>query len=77
MVIILCFGTNCQAIWEKNYYPSIEECIIQSKPVKTYMMNAYPQSAGEIYCMTERIFEDYVRFLEEGGKPSITTPNAS
>ena len=71
MVIILCFGANCQAIWEKNYYPSIEECIIASAPVKVYMMDAYPESAGEIH---------YVKFLEEGGKPTITTipnPDAS
>ena len=85
MVIILCFGASsgsldCQAIWEKTYYPSIEECITASAPVKTYMMTAYPQSAGEIHCMTEELFEDYVQFLENGGKPSITTtpdPDAS
>ena len=80
MVIILCFGANCQAIWEKNYYPSIEECIIASAPVKVYMMDIYPDSAGEIHCMTEEMFEDYVKFLENGGKPSITTipnPDAS
>ena len=80
MVIILCFGANCQAIWEKNYYPSIEECVTASAPVKTYMMDVYPNSAGEIHCMTEGTFEDYIQFLEEGGKPSLTTipdPDAS
>ena len=80
MVIIICFGANCQAIWEKNYYPSIEECITASAPVKSYMMDVYPESAGEIHCMTEGTFEDYVKFLEEGGKPTITTipnPDAS
>ena len=80
MVIIICFGANCQAIWEKNYYPSIEECVIASAPVKVYMMDVYPDSAGEIHCMTERIFDNYVKFLEEGGKPSLTTtpnPDAS
>ena len=80
MVIIICFGANCQAIWEKNYYPSIEECIIASTPVKVYMMDIYTDSAGEIHCMTEKIFDNYVKFLEEGGKPSLTTtpnPDAS
>tara|TARA_Y100000310_G_scaffold7212_1_gene7932 strand:+ start:528 stop:782 length:255 start_codon:yes stop_codon:yes gene_type:complete len=80
MVIIICFGANCQAIWEKNYYPSIEECVTASAPVKTYMMDVYPNSAGEIHCMTEGTFEDYIQFLEEGGKPSSTTipdPDAS
>ena len=45
------------------------------------MMDAYPNSAGEIHCMTEGNFENYVKFLENGGKPSITTitpnPDAS
>ena len=78
MVIILCFGANCQAIWEKNYYPSIEECITASAPVKQYMMDVYPDSAGEIHCMTEKTFKDYIKFLEEGGKPELTTnPDAS
>ena len=79
MVIILCFGASggsldCQAIWEKNYYPSMEECITASAPVKDYMMNAYPESAGEIHCMTEEIFDDYVQGLKNGNKPSITIP---
>ena len=80
MVIIICFGANCQAIWEKNYYPSIEECITASAPVKQYMMDVYPDSAGEIHCMTEKTFQDYIIVLEEGGKPELTTtpnPDAS
>ena len=75
MVIIICFGANCQAIWEKNYYPSIEECITASAPVKIYMVDVYPNSSGEIHCMTEGEFEDYIQFLEEGGKPSIAMPD--
>ena len=75
MVIIICFGANCQAIWEKNYYPSIEECVTASAPVKIYMIDVYPDSAGEIHCMTEEIFEDYKQFLEEGGKPELTISN--
>ena len=35
-------------------------------------------SAGEIHCMTEKTFKDYIKFLEEGGKPELTTnPDAS
>ena len=80
MVIIICFVANggsldCKAIWEKNYYQSIEECIIQSKPVKDYMMTAYPESAGEIHCMTKGEFDKYYQFLQEGGKPELTISN--
>ncbi len=78
MVIIICFGANCQAIWEKNYYPSIEECITASAPVKQYMMDAYPNSSGEIHCMSEEKFQDFYQDLLNGNKPSLSeTPDAS
>ena len=80
MVIIICFVANggsidCQAIWEKIVYSSMEECITASAPVKGYMMNAYPDSAGEIHCMTKGEFDKYYQFLQEGGKPSIAMPD--
>jgi|TARA_B100001964_G_C13862705_1_gene435178 hypothetical protein len=75
MVIIICFGANCQAIWEKQYYPTVEECVTASASVKQYMMDVYPNSSGEIHCMTESEFNDYYQFLKEGGKPSVTVPN--
>ena len=80
MVIIICFvtkvgGIDCQAIWEKNYYSSMEECITASAPVKDYMIKTYPDSAGEIHCMTEEVFNDYIQGLKNGNKPSLTIPN--
>ncbi len=70
MVILICFGANCQAIWEKTYYTSKEECLSATLPVKQYMMEVYPQSSGEIYCMTEEQFEAYNKQLLEGDKPT-------
>jgi len=80
MVIIICFGANCQAIWERFHYPSIQECLAETVPVKEFMMQAYPDSAGEIYCMTQEEFENYYKYLQQGGKPSLnsdTNPSAS
>jgi hypothetical protein len=80
MVIIICFGANCQAIWEKQWYPSLEDCFASSGVVRTYMMNTYPGSGGEIRCMTESEFTQYYNFLQNGGKPSLTIteePSAS
>ena len=80
MVIIICFGANCQTIWEKHYYPSLDECLTESTPVKDYMVRAYPNSSGEIYCMTEEEFENYYKYLQKGGKPSLNPefkPSAS
>ena len=73
MVIIICFGANCDAIWEKKYYSSIEECVTASAPVKTYMMDVYPDSAGEIHCMSGEEFNKYYNFLQNGGKPTLSS----
>ena len=71
MVIIICFGANCQAIWEQTWYTTIDECLAQSQPARNYMMNTYPESSGQIYCMDEQEFDEYYNFLREGGKPTI------
>jgi hypothetical protein len=80
MVIIICWGANCQAIWERFYYPSVENCLAESTPVKEYMMKAYPDSSGEIYCMNQEEFENYYEYLQNGGSPSLNSefePSAS
>ena len=80
MVIIICFGANCQAVWDKQQYPTVNDCLAASGPVKEYMMQVYPTSAGQIYCMDEQQFKNYEEYLENGGKPTITTipnPDAS
>ena len=45
--------------------------LMASQPVKNFMMNKYPSSAGEIYCMSEPEFNEYYDYLENGGKPTI------
>ena len=72
MVILICFGANCQAIWEKTYYNSKDECLSATQPVKQYMMEVYPQSSGEIYCMTQEQFDEYNKQLLENN--NTTTP---
>ena len=78
MVVIICFGMDCNAIWEQSWYPTMKNCLNASATVKSFMMDKYPNSAGEIYCMTEPEFNEYYDFLENGGKPTIETlPNPS
>ena len=78
MVIIFCFGMDCNAIWEQSWYPTMNNCLNASQTVKSFMMDKYPNSAGEIHCMTEPEFNEYYDFLENGGKPTIEDlPNQS
>ena len=72
MVVIICFGTNiCKGIFDKQVYNSYDECPKASKPVVQYMKDIYPNSSGEIYCMTEPEFNEYYDYLENGGKLTI------
>jgi hypothetical protein len=78
MVVIICFSMDCNAIWEQTRYPTMDDCLKASSNVKSFMMNKYPESAGEIYCMTEPQFNEYYDYLENGGKPTLESlPNPS
>tara|TARA_B100000686_G_scaffold343503_1_gene424468 strand:- start:4312 stop:4554 length:243 start_codon:yes stop_codon:yes gene_type:complete len=77
MVIIICFGANCQSIWEEHWYTTLEDCLQQTPAVKEYMMNTFPTSAGEIYCMNEQEFGKYYQRLLEDGTPNSKLPDAS
>jgi hypothetical protein len=76
MVIIICFGTSCEAIWEQTTYNTIESCVTASKPVSQYMQNQFPTSAGEIHCMTDGMFETFKQGLRNGKKPTLSTEPA-
>ena len=39
MVIIICFGMDCNAIWEQSWHPTMDDCLKASQPVKNFMMN--------------------------------------
>ena len=66
MVIIICFGANCQALWENTPYDSETICLENTKSVASYMQEIYPQSSGEIYCMNEEQFDIFYKDLEKG-----------
>jgi heterodisulfide reductase subunit A-like polyferredoxin len=66
MVIIICFGANCQALWENIPYDSETACLQNTKSVASYMQEAYPNSSGEIYCMTQMQFDKFYKDLEDG-----------
>jgi len=74
MVIIICFGANCQALWENTPYDSETVCLENTKSVASYMQEVYPQSSGEIYCMNEEEFTKFYKDLEDGKKLNLQEP---
>ena len=76
MVIIICMGADfCEAIYEQTPYDSRQVCQIEAAVVRDYMVDTFPQSSGEIWCMNEQELVEYNRFLENGGKPSTNPPS--
>lgn len=67
MIILICFGSNCEAIWEMTPYSSEQECIKSSTAVADYMKDAFPMSNGKIFCVTEEEFDKMYKDFEKDG----------
>ena len=57
MVIIVCFNTICQGMWQSTTYENMNDCMAASPAVKEYFMSTLPNSNGEIYCLEKEEFE--------------------
>ncbi len=71
MVIVICFGVDCNAIFEQNYYDTKEQCLQVATETTAFMQDAYPTSSGVIHCFSEEEFSLYQEYLKNGGKPSL------
>ena len=71
MVIIICFGADCEAIFDKAKYETYDECYQSAIATANYMRSTFPASAGEVHCWDEKQFETFQKFLDEGNKPTI------
>ena len=73
MVMIICFAEDaCQAVFEPTEFNSYDQCIVQATQVSAYMKDVYPNSSGEIHCLTEQETAGYKEYLKNGGKPELS-----
>ena len=70
MVIIICFGADCRAIYEEFNYESYEACISEAYGVSNYMQQTFPTSSGKVYCWDEDQFELFKEDLKNNGVPT-------
>ncbi len=75
MVVIICFGVDCQAIFEPNAYDSYDSCYEVAMQTSQFMQQMYPDSSGEVHCFSEQQFSEFQKMLEQGGKPTLTNPD--
>ena len=76
MVVIICFGVDCQAIFEETPYDSYASCYEVAANTSQLMQQVYPQSSGEVHCYDEQQFSEFQKMLEQGGKPTLTNPDS-
>jgi len=75
MVIIFCIAADvCETIYETEPYNTQYECQQESAKVRNYMIEEFPNSAGEIYCLNQEEFMIFQQWMEDGHKPTLSAP---
>jgi hypothetical protein len=74
MVILICISGQCQNLFEEHLYDSKAECEAEGAVAKQYMMETYPSSSGEIWCLTTAEFQEYWQYLEQ--QEQLNKPDA-
>ena len=73
MVMIVCFSVEvCTAMFDDTKFNSYDSCYEFSRSAVSYMQEMYPESAGEVHCLTPKELSAYKKYINEGGKPVLT-----
>ena len=71
MVIVICLMGECHSVWQDVSYVSQAECHASAQQAVEYFSTQFPQSDGEIYCMTQAEFDDWKAEMEKGTRPQL------
>ena len=75
MVMIVCFSVQvCTAMFDDTKFDSYDECYESSRSAVSYMSEIYPNSSGEVWCLTPEELALYRDYIDQGGKPELTNP---
>jgi hypothetical protein len=75
MVMIVCFSVQvCTAMFDDTKFNSYDACYESSRSTVSYMSEIYPNSAGEVWCLTPEELAAYREYIDQGGKPQLTNP---
>ena len=66
LVVYMCIAGACESVYEYKKYDSKELCEMSGLEVKAYAMENWPQSSGEVYCLTEDEFDQYQDYFKIG-----------
>ena len=70
LVILICISGHCNNLYEERLYDTKALCEAEGAVAKQYMMETYPSSSGEIWCLTTDEFQQYYQYLEQQQRQS-------
>ena len=65
LVVYMCLAGSCESVYEQKLYDTREQCEISGQEVKEYAMINFPQSSGEVWCLTEDQFKEYQDYYDQ------------
>ena len=66
LVVYMCLAGACESVYELEKYDTLALCRSAGEEVKAYAMQNFPQSSGEVYCLTEEEFKKYQDYFKPG-----------
>ena len=74
LVVVICFGVDCQAIFEENAYERYDICMETAASTAQFMKHTYPESHGQVDCLTETEFEKLQEKIKNGEPLILPNP---
>ena len=71
LVVIMCIAMNCETMWQETPYSSRFECEVASEKVVSDLSTTFPDSDGEVYCLTKSEYKEWTDKIENGQKPGL------
>lgn len=59
LVVMMCVGMDCQTIYEQHLYDKEQDCLNEAKIVSAYAQKQFPNSSGQVYCLTTEEFKSW------------------
>jgi len=64
LVVYLCIAGACESVYEQKLYDTRQECESASVEIMDYAQKRFPNSSGQIWCLTEPEFKQYQDFYD-------------
>ena len=75
MVMIICFGADCDAVFDPaTYFESYDTCYATAMQTTQYMQQMCPQSSGEIHRYNEEQLLLFQEWIKDGNQPTLSRP---